>query len=343
MECKIQYLSPTSLTTFETAPDRFVLTYVIGVPRSPQLKVMAVGSAFDAYVKGELAKDINGIDGVTNQLLKDQVISTWRKEVDQHGKYLLGLYKASGAYAKLRTEIGNDCESFGYEFDAKTVLDIGGVRVPIAGKPDLFFRKRITQGDTYSVNAIIDWKVSGFFSKASPVAGYSRLLDAKGSDRGPHKDCMVMHKHGFAIGVGGEIKADWLDQITMYSWCLQSPNNEEMWVLGIDQLVLQNITGKYVDKQGQTFKVASYRKIRKPNPDLLERLKKAWSAIQAQHYYIDMPKEESDARVQTLASADDSLKWAILDQPNTPKYIAPVDRQNMPALPVFDDEDTHIR
>jgi len=351
MECKIQYLSPTSLTTFENKPDAFVLTYVVGVPRSPQLKVMAVGSAFDAYVKGELARDISGVEGVTKELMKTQVIDAWRIEVNGYGKRLLEQYKSSGAYAKLRSEIGSNCESFGYEFDAKVVLDIDGVKVPIAGKPDLFFRRRLLRSGGIEggeiVNAIIDWKVSGFLSKASPGLGYSRLLDVRGNDRGPHKDCIVMHKHGFAIGIGGDIKPEWATQITMYSWCLQDPAVPETWVLGIDQLVLSNLTGKYVGPQGQTFKVASYRKVRKDNPELLQRLRKAWSAIQASHYFVDMTKNESDARVSTLANADDSLKWAILEQQNLPFKMSNsksnADRSGMPAMPTFDDADTHIR
>lgn len=322
MECKIKYLSPTSLTTFENSPDQFVMSYVIGTPRPPQLKVMAVGSAFDAYVKGALAKDIAGTEGVTETLMQSQVIDAWRIEVNGYGKRLLAQYKSSGAYAKLLAEIGTP-ESFGYEFNAKVTLDIDGVKVPIAGKPDLFFRRQSTN-EGGMINVILDWKVSGFLSKASPTAGYSRILDAKGNDKGPHRDCVVIRKHGFEIGIGGDIKPDWNTQITMYSWCLKAPNTnepngleggeegeEEPWVMGIDQLALSNITGKYVGPQGQTFRVASYRKVRKPQPELLQRLKNAWSAIQAGHYYTYLSKDESDARVTTLSSTDDALKWAL--------------------------------
>jgi hypothetical protein len=355
MECKVQYLSPTSLNTFESAPDVFVLNYVIGIPRRPQLKVMAVGSAFDAHVKGALAKDINEISGVAEQLIEAQVIAEHRKEVNEYGKRLLQQYIKSGSYARLLSEIGS-AESFAYEFDAKTTLDIDGVKVPVAGKPDLFFRRTDESG--VGINVILDWKVSGFFTKASPVAGYSRLVNSQGRNLGPHKDCMVIRKHGFEIGVGGDIKNDWKDQITIYTWCMKTPAflegvdqpGDDVWVVGVDQLCITNMAGKYVGELGQTLKIASFRKIKKPHPTLGGRLKRAWSAIQAQHYYTNMSKDESDARVATLAEADDSLRWAILDLPTFPGAVVrpkAAYKEEIVAqpgtLPTFEDTDTHVR
>lgn len=301
MKCKIAYLSPTSLATFENASDKFVLTYVAGIPRTPQLRVMAVGSAFDAYVKGAIAEDLLDQKGITEQLMETQVIETWRIEVNGHGKRLLKLYKSSGAYSKLLKEM-EGAEDIAFEFDAKCILSNG---VPISGKPDLYFV--LPDG----IKTIIDWKVSGFYSKASPTPGYSRLLDANGNNRGPHRDCMVMRKYGFEVGVGGDIKSEWEDQITMYSWCLEPSSAEQtVWILGIDQLVLQNITGKYVGPKGQKFKVAGYRKIRKDNQVLLDRLKRAWDHIQQEWYYPQFTLEESRTRTEQLTK-DERMQWAI--------------------------------
>ena len=307
MKCKIKYLSPTSLATFENASDRFVMTYVANLPRTPQLRVMAVGSAFDAYVKGAIAEDLLDQKGVAEQLMQEQVIETWRIEVDGHGRRLLKLYKSSGAYNKLLKEMEGS-EDVAFEFDAKTVLPNG---VPIAGKPDLAFSKIV---DGQMVRVIDDWKVSGFYSKASPTSGYSRLLDAKGNNRGPHRDCMVFRKHGFDVGIGGKIKPEWEDQITMYSWCLESPAQQKsVWILGIDQLVLQNLTGKYEGPQGQTFKVAGYRRVRKDNAELMERLKRAWDYITQEWYYPHMTLEESQDRTNQLTK-DEQLVWALQQQ-----------------------------
>src|SRR5689334_19300036 len=51
-----EYLSPSALARFENNRDDFYKSYLCStrVPRTPQLPVMSIGSAFDAYCKSGL-------------------------------------------------------------------------------------------------------------------------------------------------------------------------------------------------------------------------------------------------------------------------------------------------
>jgi len=63
------YLSPSALGVFEKDREQYYLKYLADnrPPRMPQTEPMAVGSAFDAFVKSYLHHSLFGNHGKDNQ------------------------------------------------------------------------------------------------------------------------------------------------------------------------------------------------------------------------------------------------------------------------------------
>jgi len=307
MKCVLRKISPTALSLFEHKPDRFIFYYVLTVPRAPQTQPMAVGSSFDVHVKSALIKDLLDQDSEEwfNSNYERSVEFVHRDWAKPIGAKLLESYRKSGSYKYLLKEMSK-AKDIQMEFDAVGIVKYpDGFKVPIGGKPDLAFINR------NGLPVILDWKVSGFMSKASPQPGYIRLMDESGFNYGAHKDIAPLRHKGMYVGRGRALSKDWCTQLTMYSWMLYAPEVEV--VLGIDQITARNKKGRYHPDYEQTLKFSCYRSITKPEfkKSLQERLRIVWEAIQAEHYYHNMTKEESDARVNMLAGADDEMLWAL--------------------------------
>lgn len=306
----IKYLSPTSLSVFEEAIDKFVLYYVVGCVRPPQIRVMAVGSAFDAYVKGALARDLFGEHNVDIEMFKSNLEMEFQTD-EYHviGSTLLKRYQDCGAYAHLRKKL-ESAEQVCCEASCSKTIVHNGVHIPLYGKPDLYYY--IVDPIWGRIGKLLDWKVSGFNTKATPGAGYIRLYE-KNRDTGAHKDTITLTKYGCEYGVGAPLKPAWSDQLHIYSWLIDDPTTTEPipWVLGIDQLALANDGGKFTTLEKQTMRVASYRILRQDRIDLRDRLAKAWQAVLTGHYYQHLSKEENDSRIAMLSDADATLRWAL--------------------------------
>ena len=311
--CVLRKLSPTAFSIFEEKPDQFVCQYVLGFPRQPQTQPMAIGSAFDCRVKGYLAEQLLGLKGEFERLFYDKdpapgrtpqpsVEPQHQKWALEHGEIVFEKYKKCGALANLMIELDKLQGVPTYEFNAVgTLVFEDGYTVPIGGKPDWYFL------NAESAHVILDWKVTGYMSKASPKPGYVRLMNEQGRDLGFHKNVVPYRHRGMICGSGLAMKEDWKTQLTMYEWMIPNVVQEEVeWITGIEQLVFEKIG----TSETRIMRAASYRITLENNfrIALKQRLRRAWECISAGHYYPSMTKEESDNRVRMLMSTDNTTR-----------------------------------
>ncbi len=283
-ESSLRALSPTSLKCFEDSVDTFVCRYVLEKPRPPQTKPMSIGSAFDARIKAYIADKVLGVKDWFEKLFESQVEPTFRDWAYAESQIVFDGYVKAGCADLLIKEIA-DSISLRLEFEQfKSLKYEDGFEVPLYGKPDAYFMRRD------GLQIVIDWKVNGYCSQASPAPGYVRLYDADGYDKGSYKFAYPMVYKGILCATG-EIAAQWRDQIRMYTWMLGEDNND--WVAGIDQLVFRNSTPRY----------AIHRmRIAEDDPNLRKRIRQAWECISSGHYYYDRSLEESNMRIELLKS-----------------------------------------
>ncbi len=281
-ESRLKALSPTSLKCFETSVDTFVCRYVLEIPRPPQTKPMSIGSAFDARIKAYIAQKILGVEDWFENLFEAQVEPAFRDWAFAESENVFNDYVNAGCADDLIREIG-DSIALRMEFEQfKSLKYEDGFEVPLYGKPDAYFMRRD------GLQIVIDWKVNGYCSQASPAAGYVRLIDKEGYDLGSHRYAFPILYKGISCATG-EIPLQWRDQIRMYSWMLGEDNND--WVAGIDQLAYRNGIPRY-----------AIHRIRLTDDDLelRKRIRLAWEAISTGHYYYDRSLEESNMRIELL-------------------------------------------
>jgi len=326
MKCNIRKISPTALNTFENDSQRFVLTYVLDRPRMPQTPAMAVGSSFDAHVKAAMIFDliprdsewIHGENIFTSEeefrhhLLVNQVEKGVYDIAVKAGKDAFDRYVSSTAYKRLIEEMRDcaDLSTICAEFDTALHLDCTGILVPIGGKPDWAF---LTKDRAMMV--IYDWKVNGYYSNATTLSKYLRLLLEDGSNKGPHRDAYpITMPNGLQYVPGSRVKPDWTTQLVMYSWSAAGRLGvpiDTPTLLGVEQLAFSNSK----TSGARTFCSCVYRL--KPTEDDLEGVKKRlghmWECIQAEHYFHKESKETSDAKVEMLATADSDLLRMLRD------------------------------
>lgn len=281
-ESSLKALSPTSLKCFEESVDTFVCRYVLEVPRPPQTKPMSIGSAFDARIKAYIAQKILGINDWFEKLFEIQVEPAFRDWAFVESEKVFQGYVSAGCADTLIQEIG-DSISLRLEFEQfKSLRYEDGFEVPLYGKPDAYFMRRD------GLQIVVDWKVNGYCSQASPAPGYVRLYDAEGFDLGAYKFAFPMQYKGI-LCTTGEVAPQWRDQMRMYTWMLGEDNND--WIAGIDQLVFRNGTPRY----------AIHRlRIAEDDPKLRERIRFAWECISNGHYFYDRSFEESNMRIEML-------------------------------------------
>ena len=280
-ECSLKALSPTSLKTFEEGIDKFVARYVLKLPRDAQTRPMSIGSAFDARIKGFLAERLLGKEDWTTKLLQDQVEECNQEWAFKESVEVFNAYIKAGCHRFLLQEIG-DSISLRFEFEQfKTLQYEDGYEVPLYGKPDAYFQRRD------GLHIVLDWKVNGYCSQASPAPGYVRLIDTDGIDSGPHRNVFPTPHRG-VLCVQGEIPLQWRDQLRMYTWML---GEEGDWIAGVDQLVYRNGIPRY----------AQHRIHMTDDLDLRARIRFAWEHIERGHYYHDRSLAESNIRIEMLS------------------------------------------
>jgi hypothetical protein len=304
---KPKSLSYSALTLWETDRDEFYIRYLSdrAAPRPPQEKPMAVGSAFDAYVKANLHAALFGA-GSNPQfefktIFEAQVEKQCRDFALEAGKVVYDAYKLTGAYDDLLKLLQQSIEPPRFEFTVTG--NIGGA--PFLGKPDCRFVLDLGQG---RISCIFDFKVHGYCGKynTSPSKGYMVCLDgfkaAKPSKSHGKEHAMFLPYdfRGFTINSGYMefCNSEYADQLCLYGWLLGEKPGDENVVCGIEEMCAK-FMGADVPP---TFRYARHRGRVKADYQLaLEaRVKKCWDAITDGYIFSDLSPEDSQARCEVL-------------------------------------------
>lgn len=226
----MRYLSPTSISVFYKSREEFYAIYrkdlhKMEVPRSAQNHYMAIGSAFDAYVKSALFEKLYGkIDPKFSfeALFEAQVERHNRDKARVDGQECFAHYCSLGAFNDILIEL--QVAQGDVRFETTVEGLVGGV--PMLGKPDIYYI------DKHGNPIEFDFKVNGWYSSAYPKSGYVVLREQRGW-KGHHKDCVPMHVKGVLVNACG-LHSDWVDQLGYYG--LLCGFQEEVFAT-IDQIV----------------------------------------------------------------------------------------------------------
>ena len=269
LQREVKYLSPTSIKTWEEDKESFYLKYVSGnrPPRDPQTQPMAAGSAFDAFVKSYLYKQLTGCVSCGEYdfdiLFETQVEpQNWDFGL-KAGRECFDHYQKCGALSDLLLEIDRVANGIPV-FETTVRGEVGGV--PLLGKPDIHF----TMAGGHC--AIYDWKVNGYCAAKppSPKKYYIRSY-AGGVPAGGHKEFEPMpHVSGLVVDSHGleEVFPDWAMQVSIYQWLCGAPVGSG-FVVGIDQLCGANRVACFRSTVGATYQ-----------HDLYNRVQRVWASCQ---------------------------------------------------------------
>lgn len=316
---QLQYLSPTSLTIYTEDKIRFYLLYLADkkCSRDAQTEPMAIGSAFDAYVKNYLHEKLFGMGNDPRfdlrTLFEAQVEPQNRDKAWVAGEHVFTEYKKSGALTDMMVELSSSVTTPRFEFDLMGVVDhqregseIQLGAVPFLGKPDLFYT------NPAGARVMHDWKVNGFYSKtgASPLSGYVRLREI-GKPYSAHKNAFPMRWKGLTVNKAQTldmVKRDWAQQLAIYMWLCGEPVGTEDCVASIDQIVCRPGSAVYPNLRfadhrcmiSKTFQLEVY-----------QRAQEAWECITSGHYFREMSKEDSQQRCKQL----DNFQQDVMERP----------------------------
>lgn len=295
------------MSLFEKQPEEFYLRYLADhrPPRLPQEPPMAVGSAFDAYVKSTLAYDLFGTampaDLEFSPIFEAQVEPQNRDFGLKAGKHVWKSYKFCGAYDDLLALLQKSVEPPRFEFTLTGKIG----EAPFLGKPDLHFTPDLGHGPFHCT---FDWKVKGYCSKygASPSKGYGTCLDCFVAEKPSrshgkeHAKFLAMDFHGMAINSGylEFCNTEYADQLTLYGWLLGEKVGDENVVVGIEEVV-----AKFMG-EGQTPRLRYARHRARVKGEyqkaLFKRVQRCWKAVASGHVFTDMSREDNDARCEVL-------------------------------------------
>lgn len=150
-------LSPSQLTMWLRSEEDYYIRYFLK-EREAQTPAMAVGSAFDSFVKAELlAKD--GED-------KKKLFATFIRSVEPQcyeeavgaGAAVFMAYIHSGAFDALK----RDLRGHTVRCEERVVTTIGGIKLNCVA-------------DLFTDTVVHDWKVNGYYSSGRPEQGYLRM------------------------------------------------------------------------------------------------------------------------------------------------------------------------
>lgn len=297
-----KYISPSSLSKFESDRRTFYERYLcdIRTERPPQFDFMAVGSAFDAYVKSAIYEAVHGANATKGTpyeletIFEKQVEPHQRDVAEERGSDLFQQYQDSGAYGALLADIQKSEYAPEMEFDVQGEIE----GVPLLGKPDLRY---VTPA---GVQVVCDWKVNGSTSKtgASPFKGYQIARDFWGSTTNgkPHKVYRGdAYKDVMVQDLWLEEKCDyWADQLAIYAWLLGEPVGGENFVVRMEQVACRPVKSR--DLPRAKFATHMNRISDGYQQALLARIKMCWSTILSGHIFDTMTREESDEQCELL-------------------------------------------
>lgn len=192
-------ISPTSFMLWEKDKKEFWIKYKVAPGNNPpQTAAMAAGSGFDAYVKAAiLGAPVDGI-------LKEQVEEHNVDFAHKAGCELFEFYKNVSGYERFLHEAGEN------SIDVVGDLITEFPNFTLRGKPDAYYMRN-------GHPVILDWKVNGFMSQASPAPGYvwdsktgMAHKDAKLSDQACRDETNCLSR----------FKREWAVQLSIYAWCI---------------------------------------------------------------------------------------------------------------------------
>ncbi len=288
----IKFLSPTSISLFNRDIEAFIRKYVFREPRESQTQPMAAGSAFDAFIKSCLYERLIGVDA------KFELEAIFESQVEPHnrdwawetGKNIFTEYEKAGCVQDLLVEMDGRIGDPKFEFRIEEV--VGGV--PLLGLPDVYFTSREASRVLY------DWKVNGVCSPRikSPAKGYVRLRPGHKI----HKDCHLLTWKGIQINAGmflEQVDKSWADQLSIYSWLMGESVGSTDVVFGIDQICGPIMKLRFASHR---LRVTPQYQI-----NLFALIAQIWAQITEDHYFLDLPVDESRERVKCMA--DRSSQW----------------------------------
>jgi hypothetical protein len=284
---EIRYLSPTAIFLWERDRQMFYLKYLseIETPRDPQTKAMAIGAAFDAYVKVFLTNALFGDGFKWDAIFEAQVEPQNRDWAKEHGKIVFEKYKDSGALGDLLLELQGSDEKPRFELTIENRVPHEGVigGIPFLGKPDAYYKSR----DGKMV--VHDWKVNGYLSYASPKAGYVELYD-NGRKAGFHKSVMPSMIGDLYVNKGQDL-GDWGVQMMIYAWIL-GERIDSGWIGCVHQIV-----------KAKRMRVAVHRTLisREMQKETMGKCAQIWTRIQNKEIFDENNSVYLDTDPKLLA------------------------------------------
>lgn len=311
----VEYLSPSAISVYLQNPVEYFRRYLCDMKpdRDPQTQAMAIGSAFDAYVKAYLYKML--IDGNDERyklanIFEAQVESQWRDWGWKHGEYVFDQYKQSGCLADLMLLLKNSPSDPRFEFEVRG--SVSGYReglegkfgqVVLLGKPDVDF---VT---AEGVHVILDFKVNGYCSNynVTPKPGYLRLRSAGNTSYGSHKACKAFAYHGMMVNFGGyleHVDEGWARQLAIYAWLCGNPVGSE-FVTVVHQLAC--------NAQDKTMlphiRVAEHINLisKEFQQKIFNTVCELWDIVHSDWFFRDRSKEASQELCALLNTGD--VSW----------------------------------
>lgn len=296
---EVKNLSYSGFKVFESDPEMYYRRYLAinRPPRDPQNHYMAIGSAFDAFVKADLHKrfvDDGDPKFTAEALFETQVEPQNRDRAMVDGLELQRRYIACGGYGDLLEDM-KGCINPRFEAELTATLELPRLpgEVRILGKPDVMYIHRL------GARVIHDFKCQGFYSKAapSPSPGYVKILNKGGKGHYQmHRECTLRNHKGFLINGTSPLNrnnVEWATQLSMYAWSLGEDVGSD-YILTIDQILS--------DSQKGTSRVIKHSGIcdDKWQNELYDRLHRCWQAATTGHIFLHLPYDESEARCRAI-------------------------------------------
>lgn len=313
---KPEYLSPTSMSKWASDPNAYYLHYLSDSPppREPQTVPMAVGSAFDAYVKSYLYEKLFGDPGAPGNdpafkrdaIFEEQVAKHNRDAARKDGEHCFWAYKHLGALDDILLELGRSRERPQFEMDVRGAVTHGHYgtvqSVPFRVKPDLHYVNE------HGAKVILDWKVNGFYSKSgqSPTPGFVR---ARRSGKMPwtHDDCTLGTHKGLIVNTKAGLEKyneEWARQCSVGAWVCGAEVGSE-FVAIVHQLACRPGTSRPEITVAEHIAFVSPEYQRSVHLEAVQM----WQAINSDHVFRHLSFEESrdlcallDQRKETLES-----------------------------------------
>lgn len=277
------YISPSGYKLFKDDPKAYYIKYLSDnkLPREGQNIHMAVGSAFDTFVKTSLTDDLQTETKFNlREFFEKQVAENHWDLCWEYGTFLLKKYKESGAYFALIKDMELASIEPKFEFDVSAKI----LGVPIFGKPDAYYVNKC------GVVVILDWKVNTFITGKNSKRKYY-IIDYKNGQ--PHPDVIIKNNCDTPVSINyflEDINPDWAIQQFFYAIGLGSKIGD-MFITSIDQ-----VTGA-----GPSFYTYRAHLSRDYQIRMAKELKQDWAMIENHYpFHRIMDRDANDALLEKL-------------------------------------------